>query len=175
MTLREALAKLPLRTFAAQMGVKIIGEFNSQNFIEFENEVNGEFDRITVNVEDPEVEPIGSSALDVPSYRLMPCEELTIVLRLERHQLRNRPERPCRTDFPPDIAKMHMKSLPPDVLYNAIFAPSLPYDQALCHLGCQAKYWLPICSCYVNFPTFLYAGMPNDSLACPMLSEGEKH
>lgn len=174
MTLEKALSLLPLRTSAGREGVKIIGQFNRQNFIEFQNESSNEVDTIKVTVEDPDIDPIGGSALDVAAYHLMPCERLNLMLRQERHELLNRPERPCRMEFPPMIAEMYLKNFTADDLFNAVLAPRLPYDQALCEFTCQARYWLPKCSCYLNYQTYQYAGKRNGTTTCPRIAEGLK-
>lgn len=101
-----------MSTSTATAGVKIFGKFNRRNFIEFENETSKEYDRFSLLIVDPTIDPTGAgSAIDAYQYYFMPCEKLTVTLRLEKHKLLNRKERPCRTDYPPVIAEMFMKNV----------------------------------------------------------------
>lgn len=124
----------PLRTTRANQfgfGFNIVGHLDARGFIEWTNDTKEGYDMIKVYVSDPESDS-GLSTLKVPYYLLMPCEKILMVLRLERYQLLNREDSPCRVDYPLHVASVFMKNFTPSQLYNPVHAPKLPYDQATC-------------------------------------------
>jgi hypothetical protein len=84
----------------------------------------------------------------------------------------NRPEKPCRDDYPDELMKALFKlPMQPENLYNAIFAPKLPYSKYTCDAMCHVNYWLPKCGCYVFDEIWLHAGKPNQTIVCPRHGE----
>lgn len=158
----------PLKTSSSnslQSGINLFGNFNAVDFLESADS-NGNADTITLAFSSFETDSL-QSVVGVPYYQLLPCEAITISLSLEHHTLQDRADSPCRDDYPEELSQMLLKPMTPDVLYNGVFAPNLPYDQRTCESLCIAKYWLPKCGCYVAFSAWVYAGMPQNVSGCP--------
>lgn len=94
MSLDDVRSLWPLKA----TGFKLLGYFNASNFIEF-NETDGNRNNILLAVTAFDTDLAGSSALDIPYFKLLPCEELRLALALDQYQLLNRPRSPCRDDY----------------------------------------------------------------------------
>ena len=107
-----------------------------------------------------------SSAIGIPNFQLMPCEEIRISLALEHYTLLNRSTSLCRDDYPEQIKSMFNATMTPDLFYNPAYAPNLPYDPWICKTMCISNYWLPKCGCYIYPEAWLYAGKSADITPC---------
>lgn len=167
----------PLKAFASTSsnlrGFYLTGYFNANQFIESSPPAtyeNFDHDEISVYISSFEVDSPTVSAIVVPYYQLLPCEEIHISLAIEHNSLLNRLESPCRDEYP-----KHLKSLVPktaDLFYSPIFYPNLPYNHITCTRICEANLELPICDCYTNADTWQYAGKDDaDYPLCPHFGE----
>lgn len=59
----------------------------------------------------------------------------------------------------------------PDDLFNAVFAPNLPYDDKTCEKLCAANYFLPKCKCFVSATAWKYSGSPEGIPVCPKVGK----
>lgn len=148
---------------------------NSSHF--FEKQSNSDMDRIALKISTFDADPNDlTDTKGVPEYfQLLPCEDLSIAVNLQRIKLINRADSPCRNDYPPGLKMLVPTPIKPVNLYNAMLASELPYDQRTCEEMCVVSYWLPLCSCMMSYDIWHYAGgIENDSVArCPFESEDE--
>lgn len=174
----------PLKTnlpYSNSGGFHLKGFLDSSNFIEYYGGgynftsllafygQNG--DQISVHISSFETDNPLVSEGGIPSFQLMPCEELRISLALEHHTLINRSESLCRDDYSEKVTAMLKIPMTSDNFYNAAFSPRLPYDQRTCSAVCIANYWLPICGCFGSPEAWRYAGRPANRSMCPRSSE----
>lgn len=108
-------------------------------------------------------------------FELLPCDDLSIAISIQKYGLMNRPESRCRNDYPIKLKKLLKFPLKPEYLYNSILAPELPYDQRLCENLCVVNHWLPKCNCLMSDTIFYYnGGQENDSYSvCPSVEVQE--
>lgn len=144
-------------------GIYIEAMVNAKNLIDFEDET-GESGQITVRI-NPFQAGLGI-LVGLPQYEILPCEELSISLTLERYQLQNRSNSPCRDEYPQYVADFIKNS----DAKNLTFAYQLPYDPAVCKMLCKSKYLLDKCKCFFSFDAWIYAGKPNDIELCSAAS-----
>lgn len=153
----------------------ITGYLNATDFIEYcrdfdDNDNN--CDWIYLYISSYENDYTGTSlGIGVPQYTLLPCENLMLSIALE-HQVRiDRETSRCRQEYLPAVTRIVKPVLEPKDLFNAIFAPTLPYDQLTCDRLCTAKYWLPKCNCYMSWMSHRYAGSPANMTSCASWSD----
>lgn len=146
-------------------GFTISVYFNSSNV--FEETTDESKDKIMLQIISFDSDPNElTDTFGVPeNIRLIPCEDTSIAVRLQQHHRIDRPESPCRNDYPADLRKLVETPLKPEWLYNAMLAPKLPYDQRVCDNMCLVNHWFPKCHCIMSYDVWYYAGgLDNDSL-----------
>lgn len=168
LTLEDRRGEWPLQTHytnSINRGIAVAGYFDATKLLEF---IDGNKSALTIRlyIQSFESDPASNSAIGIPYYQLMPCEQLIISLALEHHTLINRTDRPCRDDYPDALKMMLKKQMTTNLFYNPIFAPNLPYSQETCRKLCEENFWLSKCSCYGNPAVRLYAGQP-ENMTCP--------
>lgn len=151
---------------SASTGLQLNGYFDGNNVIEFPTQA-GDEDFISLHIASFETDSPSSSAIGIPFYNLMPCEEIHIFLALEHHTLFNRLTNPCRDDFPSILRSEFKIPLTVDLFYNAVFFPNLPYSKKTCTDMCISRYWRRQCGCYRTTEVWNYAGKPADVPVCP--------
>lgn len=140
--------------------------FNSSNFIESTDK--NEKDDLELKIVSFDSDPNDITDMKgVPEFlQLVPCDKMTVAISLQQYHLINRPESPCRKDYPSKLKKLIMTPQKPQWLYNAMLAPNLPYDRRVCDNLCMVNYWLPICNCVISSDIYSYAGgIDNHSVA----------
>lgn len=145
-------------------GIAIQGKLNASQFIEASTSNEGDF--ILAKIASFDTDSPSVSAVGLPYYQLLPCEELQLAIALEYHSLRSRSGSPCRNDYPQELLDLIKSPLTPELLYNPVFAPNLPYNENTCKLMCMEKYWLPKCGCYFSPEIWRYAGKPANFSQC---------
>lgn len=159
----------PLQTnfgSGSKRGFELNGYFDATDF-----GTVGNVDNITIWISSFETDSPSSTAIGIPFFTLMPCEEIRISLALEQYSLLDRPTSRCRDDYPQQLKSILNENMTADLFYNPAFAPQLPYDQYTCNKMCLASYWLPRCGCYASPEIWLYAGMPANISRCPWFGE----
>lgn len=156
-------------------GITIIFYVNNSHF--FDKQSNLDMDKILLKIITFDADPNDlTDTIGVPEvFQLMPCDDLSIAISLQKFKLINQAESPCRNDYPTDLKVLLPTAINPANLFNAMFAPDLPYDQRICEELCVVKYWLPICNCFVSYDIWRYVGgTENISLKyCSFESENE--
>lgn len=170
-TLQNAKQRWPLKAEAAgspNYGITVIASVNATNFIEYPD-MDNNYDYIEISISNFETDAPSDSNI---KFQLLPCEKIDIVVALEHYTSINRPENPCRDDYPDGLLKALLKlPMHPTDLNNPIFAPDLPYSEYTCNAMCHTNYWLPKCNCYVYDEIWLYAGKPGQTMVCPRRAE----
>lgn len=160
----------PLRSNMEKLisgGISIIGSFDATDFKESPDVSSDKnYDFITLTVSSFETDSPTSSAIGVPNFQLLPCEELHMSLALEYHTLLDRPNSHCRNDYPDELKALLKLPITPNRLFNAMLVPNLPYDKLTCNKLCSSKYWLQKCGCFVDSEIWGYAGQPENSSLC---------
>lgn len=164
----EGQSKWPLRieyaTDDKNFGYLIEGHLNGTSFVKAKTE--DDFDMIMVKIYSFDTDPCNYPRTNgVPDYfELLPSDELRITVSLKKYNLLNRPDSPCRTDYPSELKKLLKNPLEPTDLYNSILAPNLPYDEDICAALCYDNYWLSQCNCYMHYDILKYSGKPKTDL-----------
>lgn len=163
----------PLRTAQPNSyfhGFMVTGRFDSTNFIEYcgiNDDTNNNCDYIHLSVSSFETDYTGTSlGIGVPEFSLLPCESLMLSIALQHQKRIDRKMSRCRNDYPNVVKKIVKDVLSPKDMFNAIFAPYLPYDSVTCKRLCKAAFWLPVCHCYMSWMSYRYAGSPANMTSC---------
>lgn len=97
---------------------------------------------------------------------LFEVNTVSVSISIQRYDLLDRAESPCRNDYPKHLKKLLKLPLKPEYLWNSILAPELPYDQRVCENMCVVNHWLPKCNCMMSDIIWYYAGgMENRNLS----------
>ena len=129
-------------------GLTISAQIDASHFIETPDEQNN-VDSISLVVSSFETDA-RSSAIDIPSYQLLPCEFLRHITRTRALQALESEAQSLPRGLPRRFKAAIKATMGAEDYYNPVFAPQLPYDQETCEQLCAAKYWLPKCGCYVS-------------------------
>lgn len=119
--------------------LRIMANFDAKNFVERKDE-NGNEDHIVLSL----------AAFDTNSekkeimFELMPCEQLDVSVALEYYSMINKPNNPCRDEYPNEIAERLNATLPAHLMFNPVFATNFPYDADLCEVEKIIKNFLKI-------------------------------
>lgn len=158
----KSLGQWPLRTKYAtgkkDSGFRIYGYLNATNFID--NQKNREGDSITMRLFSFDADPndLTTTRGITEYFELLPCDDLSIAIRLQQYKLLDRSESPCLYDYPSELKELLQNPIQPEDFFNSILAPDLPYDPGTCEDMCVVKHWLPICNCFMSVVIWYYAG-----------------
>lgn len=125
----KSISRWPLRidyaTGDRANGFTLEGYINASNFIE--KSANGEKDIIKLQVITFEDDPNGLNEMQgIPEYfELIPCDDVAIAINLQRFNLINRINSPCRNDYPANLKTLLRSPLTAWHLNNAMLAPEL--------------------------------------------------
>lgn len=169
MTLEELRSQWPLKTHFRNNQLHAWFNFSTENFI-MHPDRDHNVDTISTIISSFESDSSSSSALEIQSFVLMPCEELHLYIALQHRTLKSQANSPCREDYPAIIQQMLPEHMDASLFYNSINAPYLPYDQETCVTLCETKYWLHLCGCYGSIESWRYAGKPANTTVCPRVA-----
>lgn len=144
------------------MGFTIMAFVNASNFIEVQE--NGDYDWIRLRIIsiDDDPNPLAHTKGIPQFFDVLPCNDMSIAVTLQRYNLIDRLDSPCRNDYPEELKNLLMKPMKPENLYNAMLTPNLPYNKRVCEELCVINYWLPIRNCVMSSEILEYVKAHNN-------------
>lgn len=138
------------------MGFSITAYVNATNFVDFQE--NGDDDWIMLRIVsiDHDLNLLSESKGVPEFFEILPCNDMSIPVTLNRSNLIDRFASPCRNDYPKELKSLLVSPMRPENLYNSILIPNLPYDKRICEELCIVNYWLPIVSCVMSYDILKY-------------------
>lgn len=116
-----------------------------------------------------------TSEVDVPHYKLAPCESLKITFELERYMLMNRANSPCSNGFPTNLKHFIKKAEEFhvfEIVMRSTFGAAVskwenqPYDKHTCENLCLCNYWFQTCGCFESAEIRKTPVSPDDISRC---------